>query len=92
MRYENLLLHKCYALGDCARRVGERPFFFLDADAYLVEDLDVVYEVRPTSSCRAWSPKNNFGNQPLHALSDGIMGFGADVVARTAFLDEWYSR
>ena len=24
MRYENLLLHKCYALGDCARRVGER--------------------------------------------------------------------
>ena len=91
MRYENLLLHKCYALGDCARRVGERPFFFLDADAYLVEDLDVVYEGAPDVIMPSLEPEKQLWEpNRCHALSDGIMGFGADVLARTAFLDEWY--
>ena len=91
MRYENLLLHKCYALGDCARRIGARPFFFLDADAYLVEDLDVVYEGEPDVIMpslelekQLWEPNR------CHALSDGIMGFGTDVEARRVFLDAWY--
>ena len=91
MRYENLLLHKCYALGDCARRVGERRFFFLDADAYLVERLDDLYEGDPDIIMPMIErKKQNWEQNNCHALSDGIMGFGADVKVRTAFLDAWY--
>ncbi len=92
MRYENLLLHKCYALGDCARRIGERRFFFLDADAYLVERLDGVYDGDPDVIMPMLEPeKQRWEPNTCHALSDGIMGFGADVKARTAFLDAWYA-
>lgn len=92
MRYENLLLHKCYALGDCARRIGERRFFFLDADAYLVEPLDGVYDGDPDVIMPMLEPeKQRWEINTCHALSDGIMGFGADVKARTAFLDAWYA-
>ena len=92
MRYENLLLHKCYALGDCARRVGERRFFFLDADAYLVERLDGVYDGEPDVIMPMLKPdEQRWEPNTCHALSDGIMGFGSDVKARTSFLDAWYT-
>jgi hypothetical protein len=91
MRYENLLLHKCYALGDCARRVGERRFFFLDADAYLVERLDDLYEGDPDVIMPMLERKDQHWEQNnCHALNDGIIGFGADIKARTIFLDAWY--
>jgi hypothetical protein len=91
LRYENLLLHKSYNLQACSEYLGDRRFFLLDADAYLVERIDEIFEGDPDVIVPMVDPaihKWDYNN--CHGLCTGVMGFGPNRKARDAFLAAWY--
>ena len=92
IRYENMLIHKSYNMQDCSRRLAGKPFFLLDADAFLVDRIDEVFDGDPDvilpmvdPSMHSW--EYNF----CSGLSTGTMGFNGSDGARDAFLGEWYA-
>lgn len=91
LRYENMLIHKSYNMMDCSKRLAGRPFFLIDADAYLVDCIDEIFEGAPDVILPMIDPaihKWEYNN--CHGLSTGVMGFNGSGDARDAFLSEWY--
>lgn len=92
LRYENLLLHKSYMLQDCSERLAGRRFFLLDADAYLVDYVDDIFDENADVILpRDPSEKLCWDINQCSGISTGIVAFGPNREARDAFLSEWYS-
>jgi hypothetical protein len=92
LRYENMLLHKSYNLQECSRHLQGVQFFLLDADAYMVERIDEVFEGNPDVILPMIDPSiHNWDYNDCHGLSTGVVGFGSNVKARDAFLMSWYA-
>jgi hypothetical protein len=91
LRYENMLIHKSYNMMDCSKRLAGRPFFLIDADAYLVDRIDEIFDGDPDVILPMIDPaihKWEYNN--CQGLSTGVMGFNGSGDARDAFLSEWY--
>ena len=89
--YENLLIHKSYNMIDCSKRLAGRPFFLIDADAYLVDRIDEIFEGGPDVILPMIDPTiHKWEYNDCHGLSTGVMGFNGFGDARDAFLSEWY--
>ena len=92
IRYENMLVHKSYNMRDCSRRLAGKPFFLLDADAYLVDRIDEVFDGDPDVILPMIDPAiHGWDYNDCHGLSTGVMGFNGSGGARDAFLSEWYA-
>ena len=91
LRYENMLLHKSYNLIECSKYLIGRRFFLLDADAFLVEPIHDIYIDDPDLIIPMIDPSiHGWGYNDCHGLSTGVIGFGANSLARDTFLSEWY--
>ncbi len=91
LRYENLLIHKSHNLQECSNRLAGKRFILMDADAYAVGPLDEMFDSAPDIVLPMLDPsKHRWDYNNCHALSTGIVGFGANTAARRAFLEEWY--
>ncbi len=92
IRYENMLMHKSYNMQDCSQRLAGKPFFLLDADAYLVDRIDEVFDGDPDVILPMIDPAiHDWDYNNCHGLSTGVMGFNGSGDARDAFLSEWYA-
>ncbi len=91
LRYENLLLHKSYNLQHCSKHLAEKRFFLIDADAFLVERIDEIFEGEPDIILPMGAPEMHCWNyNNCHGLSTGVMGFSNRTNVRDAFLSEWF--
>ena len=76
IRYENMLIHKSYNMQDCSRRLAGKPFFLLDADAYLVDRIDEVFDGDPDVILPMIDPAIHcWDYNDCHGLSTGVMAF-----------------
>ena len=91
LRYENLLLHKSYNLLECSQVLSGERFFLLDADAYIVERIDEIYDKDPDVIVPMIDPSiHKWDYNDCHGLSTGVIGFGGNNKARELFLKTWY--
>ena len=92
LRYENLLLHKSYNLMECSKKLADKAFFLLDADAFLVDRIDEIFEEDPDIILPMVEPaKQGWDYNNCHGLSTGIAGFGSRTAERDTFLANWYN-
>ena len=92
LRYDNLLLHKSYNLQDCSTRLAGKRFFLVDADAYLVDRIDEIFDGDPDVILPMMSPENHrWDYNNCQGLNTGVMGFNGRTAARDAFLRDWYA-
>ena len=77
---------------ECSRKLSGKAFFLLDADAFLVDRIDEIFQESPDiilpmleTSKQGWDYNN------CHGLSTGIAGFGCRTAERDIFLTNWYN-
>jgi len=91
LRYDNLLLHKSYNMKEASKHLAGKPFFLVDADAYLVEPIDEIFDGDPDVILPMIDPAiHGWDYNDCHGLSTGVMGFNGSGPARDAFLNDWY--
>jgi hypothetical protein len=88
---ELLLDEKCYCLLDAATRL-QPPFLFLDADAFIVNRVDelfdgtsdIVVTLRPQHEIAAARRRGSLAD-----INSGVIAFGGDRETTVAFIIEW---
>ena len=65
--------------------------FLVDADAYLVDRIDEIFDGDPDVILPMMSPENHsWDYNNCQGLNTGVMGFNGRTAARDAFLRDWY--
>lgn len=93
LQYENMFVQKVVCLREASRRIGANSFVFLDADAFLFEKIDEVFESQADVTLTLEpAEKMDFSRDHCVVVNVGVVAFGSRVDARRAFLDAWYDK
>ncbi|MBI2236767.1 MAG: hypothetical protein HYU60_07460 [Magnetospirillum sp.] len=87
--FENMIAQKIPCMADASKRIGGRRMIFLDADAFILKDVDDVmsrddFDVAVTLM---GNPCFDFNN--CSVINSGVIFFGDRCGRRDAFLGEW---
>lgn len=93
LQYENMFVQKVVCLLEASRRIGNHPFVFLDADAFLFETIDELFELEADVAMTIVpTDKIDFARNHCVVINSGVIAFGARADARQALLDAWYEK
>lgn len=89
LMFENMLLQKIPCMRHASSLAGERRMVFLDADAFLLQDIDDVLEREDFDVGVTAVERQCFDFDKCEVLNSGVIFFGPDAPKRAGFLAEW---
>lgn len=91
LMFENMLAQKIPCMQRASELAGSRRMVFLDADAFLLQDLDDVLARDDFDVGLTTVDQPCFDHDKCAVVNSGVIFFGPDARKRAAFLAEWSS-
>ena len=87
--FENMMMQKIPCMIDASLRIGDGRMVFLDADAFILKNIDEVIMRDDFDVAITVVESQCFEQNKCAAINTGVIFFGPNQLARMAFLRNW---